>query len=180
MAKRKAISKRVRFEIFKRDGFICQYCGAHPPAVILHVDHIIPVVEGGGNEDTNLVTACDGCNLGKAAVSLDSIPASLASRATEVKEREEQIRGYSEVMAAQRERIEDDCWQVGDIFVDQFRLTGIRKDWFQSIRQFVERLGVHECIRAMEIATSRKPWSKNQCFLYFCGVCWRLIREGEA
>jgi len=176
--KRKAISKRVRFDVFKRDGFICQYCGAHPPQAVLHVDHIVPVAEGGGNEDTNLVTACDHCNLGKAANSLESIPASLSSRAAEVAEREAQLRGYSEVMAAQRDRIHEDCWEVGDIFVAQFRLDGIRKDWFQSIRQFVERIGVHECIRAMELATARKPYSREQCFRYFCGICWNIVREG--
>ena len=176
--KRKAISKRVRFDVFKRDGFTCQYCGAHPPKAVLHVDHIVPVAEGGGNEDTNLVTACDHCNLGKAANSLESIPASLASRAAEVAEREAQLRGYSEVMAAQRDRIHADCWEVGDIFVAQFRLDGIRKDWFQSIRQFVEKIGVHECIRAMELATARKPFSREQCFRYFCGICWNIVRDG--
>lgn len=37
MARKKAgISKRLRFEVFKRDGFVCQYCGNHPPAVVLH------------------------------------------------------------------------------------------------------------------------------------------------
>lgn len=178
-AKRKAISKKVRFEVFKRDSFTCQYCGAHPPQAVLHVDHIVPVAEGGGNEDTNLVTACDRCNLGKAANSLDSIPVSLSDRAAEVVEREAQLRGYSAVMAAQRERIEDDCWEVANIFVEQFRDQGIRKDWFQSIRQFVERIGVHECIRAMEIATARKPFSKSQCFRYFCGVCWNIVRDGD-
>ena len=177
--KRKAISKKTRFEVFKRDGFACQYCGAHPPQAILHVDHIVPVAEGGGNEDTNLVTACDHCNLGKAANSLESIPASLASRAAEVAEREAQLRGYSEVMAAQRDRIYDDCWEAANIFVEHFRDDGIRKDWFQSIRQFVEKIGVHECIRAMEIAVSRKPFSKNQCFRYFCGVCWNIVRDGS-
>ena len=178
MAKRKAISKKVRFEVFKRDSFTCQYCGAHPPQAVLHVDHIVPVAEGGGNEDTNLVTACDNCNLGKAANSLESIPASLSSRAAEVAEREAQLRGYSEVMAAMRQRIDDDCWEVANIFVDQFQLDGIRKDWFQSIRQFVEKIGVHECIRAMELAASRKPYSREQCFRYFCGICWNLVREG--
>jgi hypothetical protein len=177
MAARKALSKKVRFEVFKRDGFTCQYCGATPPKAILHVDHIVPVKEGGGNEETNLVTACDHCNLGKSANSLESIPASLSSRAAEVAEREAQIRGYSEVMAAHRERVEDDCWDVAEIFMEQFRLESIRKDWFQSIRQFVERLGVHECIRAMEIATARRPFSKNQAFPYFCGICWNKIRE---
>lgn len=177
--RRKAISKKVRFEVFKRDGFTCQYCGAHPPQAVLHVDHIVPVAEGGGNEDTNLVTACDRCNLGKSANSLESIPASLSERAAEVAEREAQLRGYSEIMAAQRARIDDDCWDVAWIFMDQFREESIRKDWLQSIRQFVERIGVHECIRAMEIATARKPFSKSQCFRYFCGVCWNIVREGD-
>lgn len=46
-APRKAISKKTRFDVFKRDGFTCQYCGAHPPEVVLHIDHIIAVAEGG-------------------------------------------------------------------------------------------------------------------------------------
>lgn len=177
--KRKAISKKVRFEVFKRDGFTCQYCGAHPPQAILHVDHIIPVAEGGGNEDTNLVTACDHCNLGKSANSLAKIPASLAERAAEVAEREEQLRGYSEVMAAQRERIEDDAWEVAEVFMRRFAQDGIRRDWLESIKRFVERIGVHECIRAMEIATARQRYP-NKCFPYFCGICWNIVRrEGE-
>jgi 5-methylcytosine-specific restriction endonuclease McrA len=42
MEKRKTISKKLRFEIFKRDGFQCAYCGQAPPSVILEVDHIEP------------------------------------------------------------------------------------------------------------------------------------------
>ena len=34
MAERKPISKKTRFEIFKRDGFSCRYCGAHPPEAV--------------------------------------------------------------------------------------------------------------------------------------------------
>jgi 5-methylcytosine-specific restriction endonuclease McrA len=40
---RKPLSKKLRFEVFKRDGFSCQYCGAHPPDVLLEIDHVIPV-----------------------------------------------------------------------------------------------------------------------------------------
>jgi len=176
---RKAISKKTRFDIFKRDGFTCQYCGDHPPRAVLHVDHIVPVAEGGGNETDNLTTSCDSCNLGKGARSLESVPASLSSRAEEVKEREAQLRGYSDVMAAKRERIEDETWQVADMFIESFSLDGLRKDWFQSIKTFVEKIGAHECIRAMEIAISRKPWSKGPCFMYFCGICWNIVREGS-
>ena len=64
MTTRKAISTRTRFEVFKRDGFKCLYCGRTPPAVLLHVDHIIPVCGGGDNSRDNLATSCDKCNLG--------------------------------------------------------------------------------------------------------------------
>ena len=58
MAKRKNLSKSVRFEVFKRDSFKCQYCGKSAPDVVLEVDHIIPVSKGGDNDISNLITAC--------------------------------------------------------------------------------------------------------------------------
>ena len=63
--KRKSIPKSVRFEVFKRDSFKCQYCGASAPDVILEVDHIVPVAEGGENDMMNLITSCRDCNRGK-------------------------------------------------------------------------------------------------------------------
>jgi len=62
---RSRITKKVRFEVFKRDSFKCQYCGASSPDVVLHVDHIKPVYEGGGSDMLNLITACQPCNSGK-------------------------------------------------------------------------------------------------------------------
>lgn len=60
-----AISKHLRFEVFKRDGFTCQYCGRRPPDVVLELDHIQPVAKGGGDEVVNLLTSCFDCNRGK-------------------------------------------------------------------------------------------------------------------
>lgn len=65
MATRIAISKSNRFRIFDRDGFACRYCGESPPNVKLVIDHLIPVVDGGYNDDANLVTSCEPCNQGK-------------------------------------------------------------------------------------------------------------------
>ncbi|EPB3353881.1 HNH endonuclease [Escherichia coli] len=62
---RSGITKKIRFEVFKRDGFKCQYCGSSAPDVILHVDHINPVSKGGDNDMMNLITSCDSCNGGK-------------------------------------------------------------------------------------------------------------------
>ena len=65
MAKREPLSKRIRFEVFKRDNFTCQYCGAKAPEATLEVDHIKPVKKGGTNEIMNLITSCFDCNRGK-------------------------------------------------------------------------------------------------------------------
>jgi hypothetical protein len=62
---RRTITPSVRFEIFRRDSFTCQYCGRRAPKVVLHVDHVKSVVEGGTNDLSNLLTACSCCNLGK-------------------------------------------------------------------------------------------------------------------
>lgn len=69
--KRKPISQTARFEVFKRDAFTCQYCGKKSPDVILHVDHIRPVADGGENDIMNLITSCAECNGGKGARKLD-------------------------------------------------------------------------------------------------------------
>jgi hypothetical protein len=68
-----SLSKKLRFEIFKRDSFTCQYCGKTPPDVILHVDHIHPVAHGGGDDPMNLITACSDCNLGKGAREITAV-----------------------------------------------------------------------------------------------------------
>lgn len=74
MAKRTSTGKSTRFEIFKRDHFTCQYCGAQPPAVVLVIDHIHPVCEGGTSDMDNLITSCETCNQGKAGKTLDQVP----------------------------------------------------------------------------------------------------------
>lgn len=71
---RKSLGKGLRFDVFKRDGFTCQYCGCKPPDVVLQVDHITPVAAGGDNDISNLVTACEACNQGKKAKRLDIAP----------------------------------------------------------------------------------------------------------
>lgn len=63
---RKSTGKRMRFEVFKRDGFTCRYCGATPPEAVLVLDHIVPVVDGGDTTIDNLNTSCEPCNQGKA------------------------------------------------------------------------------------------------------------------
>ncbi len=62
--------KRVaftRFNLFLRDGFECQYCGAKGE---LTFDHVVPRSRGGVTSWENVVAACSPCNLRKANRSL--------------------------------------------------------------------------------------------------------------
>ena len=88
MGERKGIGKKTRFEVFKRDKFTCQYCGRMAPDVILEVDHIKPVAEGGTNKMINLITSCRDCNRGKGKVRL--------SDDTEIKKQQEQLAELAE------------------------------------------------------------------------------------
>lgn len=61
-----AISKRLRFEILRRDGNTCRYCGSGgTPTNPLVVDHVMPVTLGGADHPSNLVASCRACNAGK-------------------------------------------------------------------------------------------------------------------
>lgn len=68
------VSKRLRFEILRRDGFRCYYCGTrgNETGSGLTVDHVTPTALGGTDLPENLVSACGDCNSGKGASSLDS------------------------------------------------------------------------------------------------------------
>lgn len=60
------IPRGLRHEVFKRDNYTCQECGAtKEDGAKLHIDHIIPVSKGGKDELENLQTLCDKCNLNK-------------------------------------------------------------------------------------------------------------------
>jgi hypothetical protein len=177
--KRAAISKRIRFNVFKRDGFICQYCGSHPPDVILEVDHIEPICDGGKDDEENLITACFNCNRGKAGIPLSTAPQSLAEQATKIRELEDQIAGYREVINARWARLESDMWEVAETLSPGSGTKGFRRDWLQSIKMFNRRLPLHEVIDAAEIAIAKKPGSESWAFKYFCGICWNKIRDGE-
>ncbi|MFN0092914.1 MAG: HNH endonuclease [Acidimicrobiales bacterium] len=103
-----AVRLSVRFDVFKRDDFTCQYCGRRPPTVVLEVDHITPQASGGTDEFYNLTTACFDCNRGKRDTPLEQStePVNHADLAERIEERELQIRAYNDAKALERERID--------------------------------------------------------------------------
>ena len=55
-----------RRNVFKRDKFTCQYCGAQPGSEELTIDHVSPRAQGGTSTWVNCVLACIDCNSRKA------------------------------------------------------------------------------------------------------------------
>lgn len=178
-AVREQISKKLRFEVFKRDQFRCVYCGAVPGEdVLLEVDHVHPVADGGRNEMDNLVTSCFACNRGKGVRLLTTVPQSLEEKAAETAEREAQIRAYYEILEAKKQRKDDELWSIADVYMQRYGDEDILRSRLASIRTFLDRLDYYEVLEAMEIATN-KMYSKAPAFNYFCGICWRKIKRAN-
>ena len=55
----------TRYNVFLRDHFTCQYCGAVLAPSALTFDHVVPRTRGGETSWRNVVTACSPCNLAK-------------------------------------------------------------------------------------------------------------------
>lgn len=151
--KRKAISQKIRFEVFKRDKFTCQYCGAKAPDVVLQVDHIEAVAKGGKNDILNLLTSCKACNGGKGARALSDDSALERQRAqlAELEERRQQI----EMMVQWKNALaqQDDTLVIAyEAEVD--RLTGftLSEAGKAKARQAIRKYGFSHLIDALRIS----------------------------
>ncbi|HUU38838.1 MAG TPA: HNH endonuclease [Candidatus Desulfaltia sp.] len=171
-----AISKTLRFEVFKRDGFRCGYCGKTPPDVILEVDHINPVSLGGKNDINNLITACFDCNRGKKNIELSRIPSSLKTNLSILAERELQLSEYNKFIEAIEKRYLSEIRRVEKIFRSYFPDLMLVENFKQiSIKNFLKHLPVSEVCEAMRMACDRIKDADNG-LRYFCGICWKKIR----
>lgn len=181
---RKAISNSVRFKVFDRDGFKCGYCGRTPPVVILEVDHIQPVSQGGNNGLNNLLTSCFECNRGKGKRPLGSVPpVDYQGRSDVLKEKAQQIIAYQEHLARYTEAMDELIDLVGGIF---WASEGPDQTWSYKnstserlqVSRFIEKLGVESVRDAARIASDKmrtNGWGPR--WKYFCGICWNWIRQ---
>ena len=155
MAKRKPIGKALRFEVFKRDSFTCQYCGRSAPEVVLQVDHIQPVSKGGKNDLLNLITSCRDCNLGKGAKKLDDNTAivKIKKQLDEVNERREQLemlmQWKNELLKIREQELDDVCEYWADI-VDPYCLN---ENGRLSMKKLLYRFTTKEVLEAIDIAS---------------------------
>jgi HNH endonuclease len=175
---RQPISKSIRFEIFKRDKFTCQYCGNKAPDIILHVDHINPVSKGGTNDLLNLITSCIDCNLGKSNRTLadTTIIDRKRTQMEELQERREQI---EMMMEWQRGLVEIDRYlveQIGEFWaelVDPYRLN---EEGLKGLKKLLRQHNADEIMEAMRVATKQYlQYDNNQLTQESVSHAWSKI-----
>ena len=178
-----AVSKRLRYEILRRDNHTCRYCGGAAPDVVLTVDHVVPTALGGSDDPSNLVAACKDCNAGKTSSSPDApLVADVADKAV-------QWGAAITQWAKQRlnDRYERDCYV--DQFTDAWDVWGYgpesdRKQvpkpagWKATIWQFYETgLPVEELEDAITISCGRDRVQLDEKFRYMCGIAWKQVEK---
>lgn len=107
---------------------VCAYCGVdhgeEPPKRAIHVDHIIPMIQGGPNSRWNLTKVCNSCNASKGSASLvdffertpaftqerfDAVVAEMAQRsgksAADITQLLEQSHAFEIAFQAERDRL---------------------------------------------------------------------------
>lgn len=173
-----AVGKRLRFEVLKRDGFLCVYCGATAKATQLHVDHIVPVSKGGSDDPSNLTTSCETCNLGKSDVELHEANPRVAVPLAEAVARAEAAAQLADAQAAKARAV--------DALVDRARVLWSRHvggNVPRSVDGALRRLVIGENADDLEAAmqaVSRKRGLKGQDKpRYFFGVLRRIREERE-
>jgi hypothetical protein len=168
-----AVSRRLRYEILRRDDHACRYCGQRAPDVPLTVDHVIPVALGGTDEPANLVTACKDCNAGKSASSPD---ASIVSNVAD-----DALRWAAAMQRAAEIQAQDQ--QARQAYVDAFgeawgNYYSLPRDWTMSVGRWydtgLEINFLFDCIDAA-FAARGVEWR----WKYFCGVVYRRLTERQ-
>lgn len=158
MAERKPVSKKMRFEVFKRDSFKCQYCGKSAPDVILNVDHIKPVAAGGKNTMTNLITACFDCNMGKKDRLLDdnSMLEKQKKQMEELNERRQQLemmmKWREELVNLEEEQLEFAASRWHELMKDKYHLNENGK---KRLRKLIKKYGLNKVLDALEVASDQ-------------------------
>ena len=160
MAKRKAMSQKLRFEVFKRDLFTCQYCGKKAPDVILEIDHIKPISKGGSNAIENLATACKECNRGKGAKKLSDL--SEVEKSRQQLEELQEKKNMVDLICQWKEEFEDlNGYMVDKIeerffdLIDSEEEMNFKTSYRRKIAREIEEVGFDFILEAVDIAVDQ-------------------------
>lgn len=178
---RKPLSKKTRFEVFKRDSFTCQYCGSKAPDVILEVDHIVPVAEGGTNDILNLITSCRNCNRGKGARTLSDKTAVERQRKqlddlNEIREQTEMLIEWKQELRS----VEETQIAAIDSLINDLRGESMTERGHRDIRLLIRKFGFQEVYTATEIAMMNQRYRNTEfAFSKIGGICYNRRKAME-
>ena len=138
---RGSIPKNMRDDIYRRDGFTCQFCQVKFDRKDLTIDHLVPLALGGLDEVTNYVTCCSSCNSRKSNLSLEEF-----AREINIDIRVLPIHG--------------------DLVIDNDRLPIqirlVRKSIFDRMRQGNLRIGGKSAQKKLEKEYRREFWKTEE------------------
>ncbi len=157
MSKRKSISKTLRFEVFKRDSFTCQYCGRKAPDVLLEIDHIEPISKGGSNDILNLITSCKDCNSGKSDRQLadTTVINKRRQKLEELQERKEQIEMMFQWQKGLLELDDEIIKQISDFWSEQVPGYYLNENGIKGLKKLKRRFEIDEIMAAIKIAAEQ-------------------------
>lgn len=174
-----SVTKRTRFEVLKRDNYMCRYCRSTDNP--LTIDHVIPSALGGSDDPSNLVAACKDCNAGKSSNSPD---AELVAQVAD-----DVVRwGRAMEMAAAKMRADlaaehaygdalDAAWSAWHYGPDQRPIP--RPDgWRNSVATWWAA-GVPQdvLVDAAQRALGNERIGLDATWRYFCGIVWNKLTE---
>ena len=176
------LTGRLRFEILRRDGHRCHYCGATAEDAQLTVDHVIPIALGGADDPSNLVTACQSCNAGKAATSpTEQVVEDVDQRAEKWATA---IARAAEIQNDHRESVEryvqqfDDAWcewTFGDV------AGGMRPPaWRSTVANWHDAGLEIDTLVALVDDVLPRGVPNGRIWRYFCGAAWNVLRQRQA
>ena len=157
MGERKSLGKKLRFEVFKRDKFTCQYCGRAAPDVVLQVDHIKPVSKAGDDDMLNLITSCRDCNAGKGACELsdESAVAKRRAQLEDLQERREQIEMMLEWQSGLEDLTKTQVDGAAELWAELVPGYELNDTGLSDLDKLIRRFGLSEVLESMRIAASQ-------------------------
>lgn len=176
-----AVSRRLRYEVLRRDNHTCRYCGAKAPDVKLNVDAVVPDALGGSHKDpANLVTACEACNGGKTSSSPDApLVAQVADDALRWSQALIAAADKMRTELAQQQGIYDrfdECWGNWKCGPDKAPIPR-PSDWRGSVDSL---LAAGLPLDVLEWCVGKAMASKvrtDAAWRYMCGIAWRKVTE---
>ena len=179
-----AISKRLRYEVLRRDGYTCRYCGAKPPEVKLVPDHVVPKALGGSDTDpANFVAACEACNSGKTSSSPDApLVADVAEDALKwaTAMKRAQAAMAADIKAREADRAQFQEWWDSWGYDEGAERHLVPKDpaWWVTVDQFIAAgLPLPVLKDCIELAMTRRKIQNENKFKYMCGIAWSKVTE---